>query len=305
MKRFIIYLILFGNTFCVIGQSNLGIKTVFPDSIQIEIDSEKQTYFFQSEAKVLNLNSGPHVIRLLFDSLRFIEKSIYLEDGVEHWFELKIDSLTPKFKFYNTFPIAQSDTITDSRLIVNLKDSVRDKNGIPIGTKKNQGTSSNTTHVHSTAYQYGMTNNSIIDSAIPTQSDSLKLQNSLLIANNIVNDSILKSDSSLKLSYAEIYSGKRGCNTPSSEFKAILALIAKEPFSKNRMAIVNSELQNECLSIAQFEDLLNMFDFDDHKFEIIMGLQKNIFDLDNIEKLALQFQLSRHKEKFITFFNLE
>ena len=305
MKQFIIYLILFSNAYCIIGQSNLGIKTIFPDSIQIEIDSEKQAYCFLTEAKILNLNSGPHEIRLLFDSLRFIEKSIYLEDGVEHWFELKIDSANSKFKFYNTFPIAQSDTVTAGRLVVNLKESKKHEKSNPTVIKEFQNSSNQATDDQPSKYHYGAANKPIKDTAISTQSASPQSHNISLYPNNIITDSILKKDSLLPLSFGEMYQGKRGCDAPSLEFDNILALISQEPFSKKRMAIVNSKLQNECLSIAQIIDLLRLFDFEDHKLEIIMSLQKNIFDLDNVKELAFQFQLTRHKEKFITFFKLK
>lgn len=264
MKQIIAYLFVLINTYGVLSQSNLGIKSAHTDSFQIEIDTQQLSYNYQSEYKILGLKSGPHFIRLMLDSLRTVEKAIYLEDGVEHWFELKVDSSEAKVKLYNTFPINQSDTITNGRAIIKLKE-LRKERKVSVKDK-------------------------ILDSTEQFQSDS---------------SITLKIDSIQELTFEELYKGKRGCVSPISSFNTTLARIAKEQFNHKKMALAQAELQDKCLSIVQIQDLLLLFEFDDHKFEIICTLQNNIFDIDNIAELVSQFQLGRHKEKFRTLFNIE
>ena len=102
-----------------LAQSNLGIQSKSGDLFTVQLDNEFLANNLDSIFKVFDLSFGTHTLDLTLENGDKVSKSIYLKNGTEHWFELKVDSNQSKISFYNTFPTAQSDTVTTGRTLIN------------------------------------------------------------------------------------------------------------------------------------------------------------------------------------------
>jgi len=236
-----------------LAQSNLGIQSKSGDLFTVQLDNELLANNLDSIFKVFDLSFGSHTLDLTLENGEKVSKSIYLKNGTEHWFELKVDSNQSKISFYNTFPTAQSDTVTTGRTLINQPAVLNQLAPEPINES---------------------------ESAPVIELDSLAL------------------DSIAKLDFSVTYTGQRGCAKPISNFDSKLVVLSSEEFNSRRLKKVQSSLSEECLSVKQLSQVLSLFEFEDHKLEIVGLLKTHIFDLDNIQSLESQFLLHRNLKKF-------
>jgi len=230
------------------------------DLFTIELDDQMIAPEFDSAFKVYDVAFGSHVLNLTLESGQQVNKTVYLKNDVEHWFELEVDSLNSKISFSNTFPVDQTDTVSIGRTLINQ----------------------------------------------PNPQLTLTDQNPGLVA--LFDSSMLELDSAAldslaKLDFSVTYAGTRGCIKPISDFSSKLSQLSNEEFNSRRMKKINTSLKGECLSVAQLGSVISLFEFEDHKLEIVGLLKSSVFDLDNLSSLESQFSLSRNIEQFNTIIN--
>jgi hypothetical protein len=242
---------------CCFGsaQSNMVVNSQNGDLFTIHLDDKIIAAEFDSAFKVYDLSFGSHRLSLTLESGQQVNKTVYLKDDIEHWFELEVDSSDSKISFSNTFPVDQSDTISIGRTLINE----------------------------------------------PNHQLTLTDQNSGLIV--ALDTSIIELDSAAldslsKLDFSVTYTGTRGCVKPISDFNSRLNQLSSEEFNSRRMKKINSSLKGECLSVKQLGSVISLFEFEDHKLEIVGLLKSSVFDLDNLSSLESQFSLSRNIEQF-------
>lgn len=268
MKRTITYLILF-YSIGLSAQSNLGIKNFTGDTFRVVIDSQLVSANFDDEFKIFKISNGPHTLETQMTNGQSLKKAIYLKKGVEHWFEFKVDSSRSKIAFYNTFPVEQTDTVTSNRTIIYWNNRSQ------------------------------QSNDSLTNTAQSDSSQATKLADSVWSET----DSIT-TDSISILQVENMYHGKKGCDNPTPGFDTKYDFLSQEEFNSKRMGRVRSEFTGTCLRVKELDKILSLFEFEDHKLEIIQTLYHSIYDIDNIITLESQFQLSRQKAKFHSLFEL-
>ena len=268
MKRTITYLILFCST-GLSAQSNLGIKNFTGDTFRVVIDSQLVSTNFDDEFKIFKIRNGPHTLETQMTNGQSLKKAIYLKKGVEHWFELKVDSSRTKIAFYNTFPVEQTDTVKSNRTIIYWNNHLQ------------------------------LTNDSLTSTAQADSAQGTKVADETWSETDSVT-----MDSISKLKVGEMYNGKKGCDMPAPGFDTKYDFLSQEEFNSKRMERVRSEFTGTCLRVEELEKILSLFEFEDHKLEIIRFLHNSIYDIDNIIILESQFQLSRQKAKFHSLFEL-
>jgi hypothetical protein len=251
------------------AQSNLGIKNFTSDTFRVVIDSQLVSTNFDDEFKIFEINNGPHTLETQMTNGQSLKKAIYLKTGVEHWFELKVDSSRSKIAFYNTFPVEQTDTVKSNRTIIYWNNHSQLSND-PL-TNTVQSDSSQATQIADSTW---------------SETDSVTL------------------DSISKLQVENIYHGKKGCDNPTPGFTTKYDFLSQEEFNSKRMGRVRSEFTGTCLRVEELDKILSLFEFEDHKLEIIQTLYHSIYDIDNLITLESQFQLSRQKAKFHSLFEL-
>ena len=261
MKRSITYIFLLFSI-GLSAQSNLGIKNVDGDTFRVFIDSQLIANRFDTEFKVLNINNGSHLVKTQFPDGTTTQKTVFLKKGIEHWFELKADSVRTKIVFYNTFPVEQTDTARLNKTIVVWKEM----NLSEAGTEPTE----------------------IMDTLGSKFIPTIQLESK--------SDSILSD--SLGTFTEPIYQGNVGCDQPSSNFETMFEDALDVSFNSEKLDWVRSYLKNSCLKVSQLDRVLTLFEFEDHKLEVVQLLYQNVYDLDNIVNLESHFQLGRLRERF-------
>ena len=261
MKRSITYIFLLFSIGAS-AQSNLGIKNVAGDTFRVLIDSQLISNRFDTEFKILNINNGTHLVTTQFSDGSMTQKTVYLKKGIEHWFELKADSLRTKIVFYNTFPVEQTDTARLNKTIVVWKEL----NFSEFDTQPTQ----------------------IIDTSASAFLPKISLESKT--------DSVLSD--SLSHSTEPTYQGNVGCDNPSSNFETMYKDVLNVSFNSEKLDWVRSDLKGSCLKVSQLDRVLTLFEFEDHKLEVVELLYRHVYDLDNMVNLESHFQLGRLRERF-------
>ncbi len=225
-----------------------------------------------SAFKVLNVPEGSHELSIALLSGKRMSQPIHLESGTEYWFEVVADSSRERIGFYNTFPMDQSDTITVGRTILKLSGST------PTGEADVVGGTSR--------------------ASLTTGAVELPYADSTFVLDSAALDSISRLDFSLR------YKGRRGCNDPVRSFDKQIERLQNEEFNSRRLSKAKSSLSGQCLTVEQIDQVLSLFEFEDHKLEILQVVKPNVFDLDNVMFLSEQFALSRNQENFNELFEL-
>lgn len=277
MRCTLTYLLVFLSGLNGWTQSNLGVMSADGALFQIMLDDKVVSQDPDSVFKVFDLDYGTYTLAVNFTNGVTVNKPIYLENDTEHWFEVEVDSVNSKIRFYNTFPTSQTDTISVGRTLINARNgTLPEPADIVADTNSTQPTGT-TTQVSIVTDENGRV----------TELDSTA------------------RDSIAKLDFSVTYQGTRGCESPLSDFDARLAGISDEEFNSRRLKKVKSIFDGQCITVDQVAAVLSLFEFEDHKLEVIRSLKTNIFDLDNLGLLSAQFQLSRNLKKFHTLTGLE
>ena len=265
----------------VYGQSNIGIMSSTGDVFQLAIDGKVLSDNPDSTFKIFNIESGSHQLAVTLDSST-ATKPVYLEKGTEHWFEVRHDSINTKIKFYNTFPVTQSDTVSKGRTLIYNKSATQ--SGLTFTN------SAADMHVTGTSMEPGNVNSDVLTDSHSTNLDSP-------LDTNMVMDSVYM-DSIAKLDFSVTYKGARGCEAPDKGISDLIDDLEDEEFNSRRLKKAKSNLQGRCISTAQVGSVLELFEFEDHRLEFISVVKSSIFDLDNLKELGEYFELSRNLEKF-------
>lgn len=110
----------------------------------------------------------------------------------------------------------------------------------------------------------------------------------------------LTLDSLLLLSAISGYEGPSGCPAPvlDPDFAQMKEELQNVLFQKDRYEIAARMLATHCLKTEQVAEVIDMFEFDDVRLNLIVLVKDRIFDLDNIAGLELHLSLTSSREKF-------
>lgn len=97
------------------------------------------------------------------------------------------------------------------------------------------------------------------------------------------------------------YNGPRGCEglMNSTAYEELTNDLKNEFFESRRKKRIAQEAKENCLSVEQFDGLLDFLELEDYKLEIMLECKAHLYDQGNLEELAGQLQFDRSREKWL------
>lgn len=109
-------------------------------------------------------------------------------------------------------------------------------------------------------------------------------------------------DSLLLFGHLKDYKGKVGCSGGYSEagFKRSLEDIRSKDFERQKLELTLSILSQSCVSVSQLSQLIDFFEFDETRLQVVKAAKGHILDPGNTTGLERKFTLSENKLKLKT-----
>jgi len=103
-----------------------------------------------------------------------------------------------------------------------------------------------------------------------------------------------------EISTETIVSTKSKCAFPASQVTVNKAIetIKGKAFQRERLKYMERFFTDECLTVQQLRQLINLIDDEDDKLNMLIQAEDHLFDLNNIQLLRNDFILSRSLERF-------
>ena len=233
----------------MVAQTNLGVLNSDGATFQFFLDGKLQVDTLATTYKLFDVKPGTHTLAVNMENGVTSHKTVYLEKDTEHWFEVKADSSSAKIRFYNTIPTNQSDTITVGRVLLNMPTA-----------------EANVLSPTSVTPTFTTNGNNSVGTTLTTT--DLVTDNVFVAENSATLDSAA-IDSIASLDYSVRYTGKRGCSRVTENFESKLTKLADEEFNSRRMKKLESEFKGACLTVDQISQVLDLFEFEDQKLEVL------------------------------------
>ncbi|MDP4952748.1 MAG: DUF4476 domain-containing protein [Flavobacteriales bacterium] len=143
--------------------------------------------------------------------------------------------------------------------------------------------------------------NQMLSLKLNEQGSNYKLM-SLGIHNTEETAATLSLDSSpvREISTETIVSTNSKCAFPASQVTVNKAIetIKGKAFQRERLKYLERFFSDECLTVQQLRQLINLIDDEDDKLNMLIQAEDHLFDLNNIQLLRNDFILSRSLERF-------
>lgn len=110
----------------------------------------------------------------------------------------------------------------------------------------------------------------------------------------------LQSSPVREISTETIVSTRSKCAYPASQITVnnAIATIKGKAFQRERLKYMEQFFSDECLTVQQLRQLINLIDDEDDKLNMLIQAEDHLFDLNNIQLLRNDFILSRSLERF-------
>jgi len=106
--------------------------------------------------------------------------------------------------------------------------------------------------------------------------------------------------------YVPGYAGAIGCTPPvtTERFENMLQSISNQDFESSKLRVAKQIIKtNDCMTVNQLVQILNLFDFDENKLKLAKFAYHYVYDLENFYKVYNVFDFESNKNQLEKYIN--